>query len=239
MSVILDVLALGVIASSVLSGFRKGLVYAAAGLLSTVAAVWAAWILANAFAGAVSEIIRPHLEPVIAKALEAAAENGDILPDFSNIPQLQPERILESAAEALKSAGFSAGIEDAFADTVAKNILEKGHTFKEAMTSSVSHAIAFSGILVFGFLIARAVFGIGAAFVSKIFKLPGLNLINKAGGAAAGLVQALIIIVIAGWAIQFAGNIIPEDAVESTRFFKIFAGLDLVKIFNDAIISKI
>jgi len=204
--IIVDILMLALIVFFIWHGYRRGLVHSAAGLLSTIIAGVTAWILANALAQPLSDIISPMLEPAIGRIMEAAAENSDVLPHLPDSAQI--EQLFAAAAEALKSFGLSIGIGgsgNAITDAITQNISEKGQSFIEAMTSSVSHAISFAGVLVFGFIAVRAILEIGVGLVASIFKLPVLNFLNKLGGAVIGLLQGLLILFAIGWAAQFVG----------------------------------
>ena len=55
-----------------------------------------------------------------------------------------------------------------------------------------------------------------------VTRLPGLNALNKTGGALIGLVKAVIILFIAAWLLRCSGSLIPEEAVEQTHLLKFF-----------------
>jgi uncharacterized membrane protein required for colicin V production len=237
LSLILDIATLAILGAAVFHGWKKGLIHSVAGVLATVIAAWAAWLLANALAQPFAAVIQPYLEPTVTQALEIISDNDDVLPNLPGAEQT--DALFEATANALKEMGFAIGLTDTFVDAVMKNASETGASLKETLANSVYRAIAFSAVLVFGFIVMRALLEIAASFVSKLFTLPGLNTLNKLGGCGAGFVSGIIFMLTIGWAARFAGSVIPAEAVEGTVLFKIFAGAELFNNVTGAILSRI
>jgi uncharacterized membrane protein required for colicin V production len=97
----------------------------------------------------------------------------------------------------------------------------------EPMARGISVAVAF--VLVF--IVASIVLKIVVRLVNSIFKLPGLNFINKMGGLALGAVCAFIYVL---FFITFSGMLLEalypdtmEGIVESTLLYRQFSGISL------------
>ncbi|MCL2637781.1 MAG: CvpA family protein [Oscillospiraceae bacterium] len=222
MTVLLDIIAVVIIACSVLYGLRKGLILTVAGIVITIVSIGAAWGIASAFSPPLSEALEKNLAPAVDEVIRAAA-----LPDIT------------AAEEAFESLGFTGSGNNVLTSAVTRKINETGQTFRQAALSAVCGAIAFSGLFIFGFLFIRAGLEFAAHFVSKLFKLPGLNLINKIGGAGAGLIHGVILLFIIGWGLQFAGTWISGEEIEQTVLMKSFTGASLLDWLNESLAKKL
>lgn len=65
-------------------------------------------------------------------------------------------------------------------------------------------------------------------------RLPVLHQLNRLGGGAIGLVKAVIVLFLAAWALRFAGNLIPAEAVEQTYLLKFFMTTNPIKLILGA-----
>jgi hypothetical protein len=236
MSAILDITAVVIIASCAFYGFRKGLILTAAGIVITILSILAAWGIAAAFAPMFAGMLETNLAPTIESVLNAAAAEKGLLPDMTAVTD---ERVSAAAGEALVNLGFTGGGSSVLESAVMRKINEAGLSLRQSVLSAVCGAIAFSGIFVFGFLILRASLEVAARFVSKMFKLPGLNLINKLGGIGAGIMHGVVILFVLGWALQFAGVLISGEDVAGTAIMKHFTGTAIFNRLTELIAARL
>jgi uncharacterized membrane protein required for colicin V production len=225
-----------IIASCALYGFRKGLILTAAGIIITILSIFAAWGIAAAFTPVFAQTLEKNLAPTIESVLNAVAAEKDLLPDMTNITD---ERISAAASEALENLGFAGGGNSVLGSAVIRKIEEAGLSLRQSMLSAVCGAIAFSGLFMFGFLIIRAALEVAAGIVSKMFKLPGLNLINKLGGIAAGVIHGVLILFVLGWVLQFAGVLISGEDVAGTAVMKHFTDTALFGRLTELIAGRL
>jgi uncharacterized membrane protein required for colicin V production len=235
MSVILDIIAIVIITASILYGWRKGLILTIAGVIITIVSLAASWGIATAFTPMFSQVIETNLMPTINEALNAAAVGSDMLPDLSAITD---GRITAATQEAVSSLGFG-GNNNAITSAINRKIQETGLSVRDATASTICRAVAFSGLFIFSFLILRAVLEFAAHFVSKIFKLPGLNLINSLGGIGVGLLHGILMLSIIGWSLQFAGMIISAEEVAQTQVMRHFTNSWLLDWLSNALAQKL
>jgi hypothetical protein len=159
-------------------------------------------------------------------AEKAAAQLTKLLPSEGGIDKLisdQPSDFLNI----LKSYGLD--VQKWLAETAEKagNEVEKiAKNIVESVARGISYFLAFTAILLVSFIIFKII----SAFINKAVKLPGLNLVNRAGGIFLGLFYGIVISYIFVYLTYyvlpyFAANAVISsvlDTVENTIFFKWF-----------------
>jgi len=236
MAVILDIAALVIIVSSILYGWKKGLILTAAGIIITVVSLAASWGIATAFTPMVSDVFETNLAPTINAALNAAAVGNDMLPDMSAITDA---RFAAATQEAVNNLGFSGKGDDVLVSAITRKVQETGASLRTATVSTMCRVAAFSGLLIFGFIFIRAGLEFAAHFVSRMFRLPGLGLINSIGGIGVGLLHGLVLLLILGWALQFAGFLIPAEDIGKTAIVRHFTDSSILNGLSRALAEKL
>jgi uncharacterized membrane protein required for colicin V production len=95
-------------------------------------------------------------------------------------------------------------------------------TVHESISLTVLYVAAYALICLFAFILFMVGFTLLIHFIAAVFKLPMLNLIDKIGGTAAGLVYGLLILSAVGWAVRYLGIIASPELVENTRILSFF-----------------
>ena len=221
MNAVLDILIIGILIFCVAMGFKNGFVKT----VMSVFSFFIAFIAARTFSPGLAEYINANwIMPNFAD--KAAAQLTKLLPSnggFDKLIQDQPSDFLNILkrygvdvnkwlAEAAKKADYEI-------DKAAKNIVE-------AVAGSISYFLAFAAILLLAFIALKIV----AAFINRAAKLPGLNLVNRAGGIILGILYGIVIsyifVYLAYYVLPyFAANAVISsalDTVENTIFFKWF-----------------
>ncbi|MDR2531966.1 MAG: hypothetical protein LBC82_03895 [Oscillospiraceae bacterium] len=236
MYIVLDIVALVIIVSSVLYGWRKGLILTVAGIVITVVSIGAAWGIATAFTPVVSNVLEDNLAPTINEVLNAAAVGNDMLPDMS---ALSGEKLSAATQEAVKNLGFSGGEDNVIVSAITNKVQEAGVSLRTAMISTLCRTVAFSGLFIFGFILLRAALEFAAHFTSRMFRLPGLNLLDTLGGIGAGLLHGILLLFIIGWALQFAGVFISSEEIGKTLVIRHFTDSGLLDGLSKSLANKI
>ena len=210
MPYLLDLIVAAVAALFIWKGWRKGLVLSLCGLLAVLVA----------FAGAGT------LSPAVGQALEP------------KISQLIEERLAEGLSAPPPAEEVSAG-EDPLSDVLSvlkdlglyENLVDSlQHTVEEGMNGAVSAAasagaamaqsIAYRIIFLVSFTLILALWGWLSRALNLVVRLPGLHFLNKTGGAAIGLVKALLVLFLVTWLLQSLGHFVPEETVAQTTLLR-------------------
>lgn len=231
---LLDIAALAVLVVSVLHGYKKGLILTAAGLVITIAAALGAWSLAGSFSGTVAGMLRPGMEKVIHAALEEAALVQNVLPDMSDAGK----QASDAAKDAIDRLGLSS-VSDSVLEPVMNKVREQGLTIRDSLTETILHGVSFALVFFIGFLVITLLLHIAAHIISGFFKLPVLNLANRLGGAALGLLMGALILFAAVWALRFTGPYISNETIQATTLLRFFPDIGLLDGMTRSLIAKL
>ena len=91
-----------------------------------------------------------------------------------------------------------------------------------AVAAAIAQSVAYTVIFTVAFALILIAWKVFSHAVDLVAKLPGLNFLNKTGGAAMGLLKGVVILFLAAWLIQYSGKLIPEETVQQTHLLKFF-----------------
>ena len=234
MNAVLDILIIGILIFCLAMGYKNGFVRTVMNALSFVIA----FIVAKTFSPALAEYINSNwIMPNFAD--KAAEQLTKLLPPsggFDKLIQDQPSDFLNilkrygiDVNKWLAEAAQKAGNE---VDKAAKNIVE-------TVAGGISYFLAFIVILLSAFALLKIV----SALINKAVKLPGLNLINRAGGILLGLLYGIaisyIFVYLAYYVLPYlAANAVigsVSATVENTIFFKWFLDHPITDLIRPSI----
>lgn len=199
MGILIDIVALIILAVAVVLGYRKGLIRSVMGLVSLVLSV----VLAINFYSCPAQylkknVIEPHFVSSTSDKISALMNGGtEVIP---------PEKVFEDEPDALVETADRFGLDvsdiQKYYEEAVKNVVDSFDV--EEIAQKISEFIVgsavdtISNILGFAavFLASLIVLNLLLLLINLIFKLPVLKLANKVCGALLGAVKALIIIVV-------------------------------------------
>ncbi len=214
---VLDLLVLMVLGFCVWQGYRKGLILTVAGLLILVIAVWGGAKVADRFADSVVEKVNPILNWVSDEATEQAIREHGRDGNTKN-----EKTIKEIAVDAFASLGVVDQETDTLAERVITTMKTTGLSLRESIANTFIRTVCWVILFIFGFAIVTLLLTLLAHFISMLFNLPGLKLVDTVGGMVSGLIYGLIILFAIGWIMRFLGILIPKDLVDGTFFLRFF-----------------
>lgn len=207
----LNIAVLLMIAFCVWQGYRKGLILTVCGVVIVFIAAYTAGQVAANYAGSASESLAPVLDWLPdAKIEEAIDEVG-----LGRVESITDMTALREIADV---AFEKIGITGAFRDILSAktmNGLNSETNIRQSIESQFLYGIAYLILCVFTFLIVFILLTLLIHFLSAVFKLPVLGLIDKIGGSALGLVNGLLLLCFLGWILQFIGVFLPSDMIVS------------------------
>ena len=212
---IIDILIAGVLSFFALKGLKKGLVLSVMSALTLIIALAGAHFSSIAFSPRMEVIVKPIVGDWV------GAKAGDISSEVLNsIGSVTDPMIYET----VKMLGFGENHAQSISKSVSSRLSQTGDSLQTALTVSITAMIA----RVFTFILAFLVITIALFFVSRLLntvaKLPILNMANKLGGLAGGLLQGGVIVWLAVYILRFAGVIGPET-FEHTVLLRLLANV--------------
>jgi len=200
--IILDIIIVAIIALNVYSGYRKGLVNLAVGLIAVVAAI----ILSVMFYKPITNIIVENTE------IDEMIEN-------TIIELLAPQGVNPNQVQYVGILSF---LETELGNAINDTKNEVVYQSAGVMANKIINLIAFIGI----FIVVRVVLFALTFVADAITSLPILKQLDDIGGILYGLIKSLLIIyvalAIASLIVGFTANTAISDMIENscvTRFF--------------------
>ena len=208
-SLLLDLVLLGLLVFSFVMGVRRGFLLSLCSLLAVLVALLGGWYLAAHW----SQPLEERLEPVILETLtqrEAEEETTSPLPD--NLPQALQDQAAQTAqdwknATLAQAAAFLAG-------AAAKVIL-----------------------FLAGFFVVLLLWNLLFHALNLVAKLPGLHGLNKFFGGALGLVKGLLLLMLARWVLCDLLGWIPADVTRDSILLSLLPSLDLFALLEGTLPS--
>ena len=194
MSLIIDLIIIGILVICILMGYKKGLTGSILKIVSFILALVIAFILFKP----VSNFVIDHtnwdetLEQSIRQMAVENNEEGQATEESSEKKGM-PDVIMNYINEAVEKAGEEA--RDAIIDSTAREV---------AVT------IINGGVLISLFIIARIILFLVKGLASLLTELPIIKQFDKLGGIIFGLLQSLVIIYILLAVISFISPMIAE-----------------------------
>ena len=202
-------------------GASRGFVLSLCGLLAVVVAFVGASFLASLLAPKVGAALEPRLAQAIEERLEEqfqqSVPEGDTagLTEGENYP-------MQDVLSVLRDMGLYEDLVNTIDQAVQDGMTAAAANAAAAVAAAIAQPVAYTVIFTAAFVLILIAWTIFSHAVDLVAKLPGLNFLNKTGGAVMGLVKGVIILFLAAWLIQYSGKLIPEETVQQTHLLRFF-----------------
>ena len=194
MSLIIDLIILGIIILCVFFGYKKGLTKCIIKILSFVIALVIAFVLFKPVSNFIinNTTLDDNIKNSIVSIVEEdVSENGQVKED-TNLPKSMVEHINETINNSINETKVAVV-----------------NTVSEQISIGIINVLVAIGL----FIIARIALMFVSALSAIITDLPIIKQVDKIGGVAYGLVEALIIIFIAFAVISFISPMIESSGL--------------------------
>ncbi len=214
--ILFDLVILAILALFLWRGMSKGLVLSLCGLVAVLVAFVGSTLLANLLAPKVGQALEPKFTQLIEEQLEGSLQGA-------HSAQAAPEEVpLSGVLDALRDMGLYKDLIDNLDKAVRDGMADAAASAAAQVAAAMAQSVAYMVIFLVGFLLLLLLWAILSRTLNLVTKLPGLNALNKTGGALIGLLKGVILLFIAAWALRLSGKVIPEDAVQQTYLLHFF-----------------
>lgn len=215
---IYDLVVLVILALFALWGMHRGLIRALCSLVAVLVAFAGAALISQLWSPTVAGWIQPAVEPSVTAAVKAA------LPEEITGAAQSLENLLIRLEEADLPLGLDKILPELQADDAliptADSLVESLSSFLAAklalsLARIVLFIVAFLAILILWYLLSRT--------LDLVARLPGLHLLNKAGGFIFGAFRGALLLFVCVWIIRWLwSGLIPAEAAEQTKLLRFF-----------------
>jgi len=207
--VIIDAIALAVLAGFAVWGACRGLLRTRAGLLVLALSLTGAGFIASALSGPAAKLAAPAIEKRLESRLDASFQER--FPDEAEPPPL---------GELLELLGIDEVCWDAFADQVEKTVRDTGASLAAAVIENAAGSMLYGALYVVSFVLLSAALHLLVRMLDAVLRLPGLHGLNAVGGGVAGILEGALLLFLAVWVLRLLG--VSFDGESGTKFFKFF-----------------
>ena len=227
MKLILNIVLLMIMALCIWGGFKKGLIGGIIGLISLIAALIGANLLATNYSGQ----IVPAIDPFVSGFIDSESNTSDILGrlgygeselSLNDILTQDTSLRYDYAYECLRSVGFYREVsEDLAGDTVAFAD-SNGYSLTDSVSTVASNALSYVGMMTIAFIMILILIKTVLDMINLDFHLPNVEIVDEVAGAALGMIKGFLYCVLLCWVLGFAGLIIGRDVCDSSALISFF-----------------
>lgn len=218
--VIIDAVAVAVLALFAIVGAWKGLLRTLAGLLVLAVSLAGAGIVASALSVPAAKLVAPVIEKRIEARLDEALEE-------------RAETETPPLAELLDLLGVDRARRDALADRTEKSVRDTGATLAAALVESLAQSVLYGVLYMISFILLSLALHLLVRMLDAVLRLPGLHGLNAVGGGLAGLAEGALLLFLAVWALRLVGvSFDGQEDCQIFRFFTTHTPLDALKFLG-------
>jgi uncharacterized membrane protein required for colicin V production len=214
---ILDLVMLAVVAFCVFQGYRKGLILSAAGVLVVFVSIWGGGLVANRFQEPVAEMLVPVMSWITDDATDEAARGMGRLADITD--KVDVERV---SKDAFITMGIAEGEAEKLSGNVSGLVSEAGSSLRAGISKVFLDNVVYVLLYIFGYALFCILLTLLANFISTVFRLPGLHLLDKIGGSLLGLIYAFVFLWAVTFVLRYTGIFIGQDVIGESVLGNLF-----------------
>lgn len=216
--VIIDAIALTVLAGFAVLGAWRGLLRTLAGLLVVVLSLAGAGIIASALSDPAAKLVAPAIEKRLETRLEESIRE--------RFPDKTPEEPFP-LPELLELLGIDETRRDALADQAEKAVRDTGASLVAAAVESVARSVLYGVLYMISFVLLTAALHLLVRLLDACLRLPGLHGLNAFGGGILGILEGALLLFLAAWVLRLLGiSFDGEGGSQIFRFFTTHTPLD-------------
>lgn len=234
-SIIMDLILVGIIALCAYRGFRSGFIASVIGVISVVVAIFGANLVATTFSGEFVGMLEPFVSGLVdtaeakilnydaAKPEEETAEESEEAEETENdnvpvapLPKSDHNNAKKVSNSILKEFGLSDEIAEAIASEVTKITQTVNSQMTTSLTSLICEKLSFIALFIISFALIMILFTAVGNVLDLVFGLPGLENINHILGGILGAAKGIVIVVVICCLCRYLGLIIDKEIVENT-----------------------
>ena len=219
MSIVLNLIVLLIIGYCIYRGYRNGIIVSVVTVIVIVFSIYMASLLANVYSGDFKGMFRPFAGGIVDNAFSVVMSDSR---DEAEEPVVvltdgEKSNVRSVAFATLRQLGISEPASTKIADRVSGQVQNVGQKVSEAVTEELCHTLAYLMIFSIAFMLISIVFAVLGNVLNLKFALPGLEIVNGAVGAAIGLVQGVIVVMLLACLFRYAGVILSEEKIHAAK----------------------
>ena len=229
-AIILDVITAAALIAFTVVGAQRGFFRTVAGLLTVILALTGAQLFTAWAAPHVSGVLQPVIERRVEKKVDAAVtprepQIGASRPDVSAEEQRGAEEESE-IQRLLRAIGVDEKLLQRLGDSAREKVRDTGVSVATAVVQSVAESVIRALLFLLSFAVLLLLLKLLCRVLDLALKLPVLRSMNGLAGAAVGLLEGVLALLLAIWLLRRFGVSFETPAVEGTYILSRFTSLN-------------
>lgn len=191
--VIIDIIAAAILLGFTISGAKRGLFRALAGLVMILLALFGARMAAEKLTAPAVELMRPVLEHRIETKLDTVLDTSE---EAGRMPEESAEADGLDARDLLALLGVEGGKLDDLTEKVQESVRDTGVSLLTAVAESLAEPVLYSVIFLLAFLLLVVGLNLLAKLLDLAMKLPVLHGANALGGGVVGFLEGAVVLLL-------------------------------------------
>lgn len=219
MSVLLDILFIGIIAFCAWRGYKSGAIVAICGIIAIIISLFIANAVANKFSHEFDGMLAPFASGIVDSVVrevvygteDGSEESLDII--LTSEEKKDVELVSKTV---MMQIGVSESASARIAAETAAEVTNVGQLMSNKLTDELCGKISFTAVFSIVFVLVFIIFAFIENLVSIYIEIPKMHRINRIAGAVAGGIKGILLIMFFACLFRYACIIVPTDMVDST-----------------------
>ena len=237
-AIILDVITAAALIAFTVVGAQRGFFRTVAGLLTVILALTGAQLFTAWAAPHVSGVLQPVIERRVERKVNAALGGDPSAAVTPREPQIGASRPDVSAEEQrgaeeeseiqrlLRAIGVDEKLLQRLGDSAREKVRDTGVSVATAVVQSVAGSVIRALLFLLSFAVLLILLKLLCRVLDLALKLPVLRSMNGLAGAAVGLLEGVLALLLAIWLLRRFGVSFETPAVEGTYILSRFTSLN-------------
>ena len=236
-AIILDVITAAALIAFTVVGAQRGFFRTVAGLLTVILALTGAQLFTAWAAPHVSGVLQPVIERRVERKVDAALGGDPSAAVTPREPQIGASRPDVSAEEQrgaeeseiqrlLRAIGVDEKLLQRLGDSAREKVRDTGVSVATAVVQSVAESVIRALLFLLSFAVLLLLLKLLCKVLDLALKLPVLRSMNGLAGAAVGLLEGVLALLLAIWLLRRFGVSFETPAVEGTYILSRFTSLN-------------
>ena len=237
-AIILDVITAAALIAFTVVGAQRGFFRTVAGLLTVILALAGAQLFTAWAAPHVSGVLQPVIERRVERKVDAALGSDPSAAVTPREPQIgasrpdaseEEQRGAEEESEIqrlLRAIGVDEKLLQRLGDSAREKVRDTGVSVATAVVQSVAESVIRALLFLLSFAVLLLLLKLLCRVLDLALKLPVLRSMNGLAGAAVGLLEGVLALLLAIWLLRRFGVSFETPAVEGTYILSRFTSLN-------------
>lgn len=210
-----DIFILAVLIIFALWGMRKGFILTLCSLIALLVALVGSVLVTSLFAPTVAGWLEPAIRPSVTAAVESA------LPEEVTQAGLTAGQLLDQLEQAELPFGLDSYIAKLIEDMPSINPLTLVEDVSASLAQQAALLVAKALVFLVCFILILILWCLLSRGLNLVAKLPGLHLLNKAGGLVLGAVRGAILVFACLWLLRAVG-LLSQQTMDQSALLPFF-----------------